>query len=62
MTLNDISDGGKHLLDALSIAAVVGTLADMLPPIAALFAIAWTSLQIFTWIEARLAKRKLPKD
>jgi len=37
----------KHAVDALSIATVVGTLADILPAIAALFTIIWTGFRIY---------------
>ena len=37
----------KHVVDALSIITVLGTLADMLPSIAAVFTIVWTSLRIW---------------
>lgn len=37
----------KHLIDALSIVTVVGTLAEMLPSIAAAFTIIWTGIRIW---------------
>jgi hypothetical protein len=37
----------KHIIDALSIATVLGTLADMLPSVAALFTIIWTGIRIW---------------
>lgn len=37
----------KHVIDALSIVTVIGTLADMLPSIAALFTIIWTGIRIW---------------
>ena len=37
----------KHVVDALSILTVLGTLADMLPSVAALFTIVWTGLRIW---------------
>jgi hypothetical protein len=37
----------KHAIDALSIATVIGTLADMLPSVAAVFTIVWTSIRIW---------------
>ena len=43
----DLSDNSKHLLDLASVATVLGTLADMLPSIAALFTIIWTSIRIY---------------
>lgn len=40
-------DTAKQVLDALSVVTVVGTLVDMLPSIAALFTIVWTSIRIY---------------
>ena len=37
----------KHIVDALSVATVVGTLMEMLPSIAALFTIVWTAIRIY---------------
>ena len=37
----------KHAVDALSVATVIGTLADILPAIAALFTIVWTGFRIY---------------
>ena len=42
-----MSDGGKHLLDAFSITAMLGALFDMLPAAAALVTIVWTTIRIF---------------
>lgn len=37
----------KHMIDVLSVVTVLGTLADMLPSIAALFTIVWTGIRIW---------------
>ena len=37
----------KTLVDTASVATVVGTLAGILPAIAALFTIVWTSIRIY---------------
>lgn len=37
----------KHVIDILSVVTVLGTLADMLPSIAALFTIVWTGIRIW---------------
>jgi hypothetical protein len=37
----------KTTVDAISIVTVVGTLAEVLPAVAALFTIIWTALRIF---------------
>lgn len=42
-----IPEGLKHLLDALSIGTMLGTLFQMLPNIAALLTIVWTALRIY---------------
>lgn len=41
------TEGAKIVGDALSIATVVGTLAQILPAIAALFTIIWTGFRIY---------------
>ena len=45
--LINMDDAAKHVMDALSIATVIGTLADMLPSIAAAFTIVWTGIRIW---------------
>ena len=37
----------KHLLDGASIATAIGTMMQLLPAIAALFTIVWTSVRIY---------------
>jgi hypothetical protein len=37
----------KHIVDALSVATVLGTIMDFLPAIAALFTIVWTAIRIY---------------
>jgi hypothetical protein len=41
------SDEIKHIADGLSIMTVIGTLAEILPAIAALFTIVWTGFRIY---------------
>jgi hypothetical protein len=43
----NMDEATKHLIDFASIATVLGTLADMLPAIAAIFTIVWTAIRIF---------------
>jgi hypothetical protein len=49
----------KHVADGLSIATVIGTLAEILPAIAALFTIIWTGFRIYelqtiqNWLKRR---------
>ena len=45
--MNDSHETTKHVVDALSIMTVVGTLVDMLPSIAAIFTIVWTGIRIW---------------
>jgi len=43
----DPAETGKALVDVLSIATVIGTLAQVLPAIAAIFTIVWTGIRIW---------------
>jgi hypothetical protein len=49
----------KTTVDAISIVTVVGTLAEVLPAVAALFTIIWTALRIF---ETDTIQKLLGKD
>lgn len=44
---HELTDSSKHIIDALSVATVVGTLVEMLPSMAALFTIIWTGIRIW---------------
>ena len=55
---HEISESTKHAIDAVSVLTVVGTLAQWLPSIAALFTIVWTALRIF---ETRTVQKLLNK-
>lgn len=55
----DFTEDAKHLIDALSIATVVGTLVDMLPSVAAVFTIVWTVIRIW---ETDTVQRWVKKD
>lgn len=44
---HELSETSKHVVDALSVVTVLGTLVEMLPSIAALFTIVWTSIRIW---------------
>ena len=54
----------KTTVDAISIVTVVGTLAEILPAVAALFTIIWTALRIFETdtIQKLLGKGKNVKE
>lgn len=43
----DPAETGKALVDVLSIATVIGTIAQVLPAIAAIFTIVWTGIRIW---------------
>ena len=45
--MNESHETAKHVVDALSILTVVGTLVEMLPSIAAIFTIVWTGIRIW---------------
>ena len=42
-----MTEHSKQIMDGLSVAAVLGALVDILPPVAALFTILWTGIQIY---------------
>jgi hypothetical protein len=53
------TESTKHVIDSISVLTVVGTLADILPPIAALVTIVWTGIRIFeTETVKAMLKRK----
>lgn len=41
------SETVKHVADGLSVVTVLGTLAEILPAVAALFTIVWTGFRIY---------------
>jgi hypothetical protein len=43
----ELTEPTKNIIDALSVVTVIGTLAQALPSIAALFTIIWTALRIW---------------
>jgi hypothetical protein len=43
----NMDEAAKHIVDALSVVTVLGTLVDMLPSIAAVFTIVWTGIRIY---------------
>ena len=52
----------KTTVDAISIVTVVGTLAEVLPAVAALFTIIWTALRIFETATIQKLLGKKPKE
>lgn len=61
MAMEHMSETGKHIGDAVSIVTVVGTLAQVLPSIAAIFTIVWTSIRIYETdtIQSIFGKKKV---
>ncbi len=55
-----ISETTKHVADAASVVTVLGTLAEILPSIAALFTIVWTGFRIYetNTVQGWLKKKK----
>lgn len=45
--MHHLSEDAKNVADGLSIVTVIGTLANWLPAIAALFSIIWTAFRIY---------------
>lgn len=59
MRYAELDETTRAGLDALSVLAVVGTLIDMLPSIAAVVTIVWTSIRIYeTKTVQKLLRRK----
>jgi len=60
----DATEGIKHVTDAVSVLTVIGTLAQILPAIAALFTIIWTGFRIYETETVRswLGKSDVKKD
>lgn len=58
--MHHLSDDAKNVADGLSIVTVIGTLAEWLPAIAALFSIIWTAFRIYETetIQRWLKKKK----
>jgi hypothetical protein len=62
--MSDSHETTKHVVDALSIMTVVGTLVEMLPSIAAIFTIVWTLIRIWETktVQNLLGRNSAPKD
>jgi hypothetical protein len=45
--LIEMDETTKHVVDMASFATMLGTLGAILPPLAALFTIVWTSIRIY---------------
>ena len=58
MAHEHLTDATKHVIDGASIATAVGTIMQVLPAIAALFTIIWTTIRIY---ETKTIQRLLGK-
>ena len=58
--LDPISDGAKIAVDVISLGVVVGTLAQILPAVAALLTIVWTAIRIWETktVQERLVRKR----
>jgi len=57
------TEGTKQVVDAVSVLTVVGTIGELLPPLAALFTLVWTGIRIFeTKTVQGLLGRNPPSD
>jgi hypothetical protein len=56
--IEHVSEPAKHVVDALSILTVLGTLVEILPAIAAILSIVWSLLRIY---ESKTVQRWLGK-
>jgi len=62
--IHEVSEHTKNVLDGASIATVLGTLANILPAMAAIFSIVWTALRIYetktvqSWLKKKNAKQE----
>lgn len=62
MRYGDLDETTRSGLDALSVLTVVGTLIDMLPSIAAVVTIVWTSIRIYETDTVQKILRRKPND
>jgi len=53
------TESTKQVVDAVSVFTVVGTLGELLPPMAALFTLIWTAIRIY---ETKTVQRLLGKE
>jgi len=56
------TEGTKHAIDAVSVITVIGTIGEVLPPLAALFTIVWTGLRIYETQTVQQMLGKAPPD
>ena len=56
------TEGPKQIVDAISVITVVGTIGDVLPPLAALFTLVWTAIRIYETKTIQELLGKAPPD
>lgn len=57
--MSSLNEAAKHIIDAISITTVLGTLAALLPPIAAIISILWGLMRIYeTWTGETIPERR----
>jgi glycerol-3-phosphate acyltransferase PlsY len=47
----------NNIMDTAAVAAAIGSISNVLPPIAALLAIIWTAIRIYEWVRFRILKQ-----
>jgi len=57
--IEHVSEPTKHVVDALSILTVLGTLVELLPAVAAILSIVWSLIRIY---ESKTVQRWLGKE
>lgn len=61
MPLTTATEGTKQVMDAVSVVTVVGTLGNVLPPLAALLTIVWTGIRIYETKTVQKLVKKNPE-
>jgi len=62
------TETAKYVVDGVSVITVIGTLADMLPSVAAVFTIVWTAIRIWetatvqNWVKKLRGKNAIDKQ
>jgi len=62
------TETAKYVVDGVSVITVIGTLADMLPSVAAVFTIVWTTIRIWetatvqNWVKKLRGKNAIDKQ
>lgn len=59
-SFTDLPDGLKHVLDATSIVALLGSLISVLPAVASVLTIVWTCIRIWetATVQALIGRKK----